>query len=277
MGDPPGRPYGNAPLVRQVGTSRWLARERLMNSPLRNFRLLLEYDGTAYFGWQRQAEGDTVQQKLEEAVAQIIQQQVTVHGAGRTDSGVHARGQVAHFKCHTRLPAERLRGALNAVLPRDVAVLHAEEAREDFHARFSARGKVYQYTIWQGPARCAIERNFCWHFGPDLDIERMRRAAAALVGEHDFAAFCSESREQNNTVRTLHGLGIEHRGNRLVFTCEGDGFLYNMVRAIVGTLVEVGRGKLAPEAVAEILASRDRGRAGPTAPPQGLCLMEVIY
>ena len=248
-----------------------------MGQPLRTFRLLIEYEGTAYVGWQRQAEGDSIQQKLEEAVAQITREQLTVTGAGRTDAGVHARGQAASFRSRTSLSPEKLRDALNAVLPRDIAVLRVEEAPEDFHARFSARGKVYQYTILQGPVRSAIERSLCWHFRSELDMDRMRQAASALVGRHDFAAFRTESREPKATVRTLHRLDIEREGLRLILTFEGDGFLYNMVRAIVGTLVDVGRGKLSPGSMADILQSRDRGRAGPTAPAKGLCLVEVKY
>jgi len=244
---------------------------------MRNFRLLLEYEGTDYCGWQRQAEGETIQQKLEEAVARITGKAMHVQGAGRTDAGVHARGQVANFRSGTRLVPERLRDALNAVLPRDIVVLQLDEAPSGFHAQFDARSKVYVYTIRNDRVRSALDRGFVWHFRHKLNARRMRQAAAMLPGKRDFAAFQTEAYRKPNSVRTVLQARLRRRGKCVIFTIEADGFLYNMVRAIVGTLVEVGRGKISVDEFAAILESRDRRRAGPTAPPQGLCLVEVKY
>jgi len=244
---------------------------------MRKVKLLLEYEGTAYLGWQRQPQGLTVQEVLEEAIRRVTGEASRVVGASRTDAGAHARGQTAHFRTNWPHSVESLQKALNAVLPPDVVVLSAEDAPDGFHARFSARSKVYEYAIWNDPVRPAIERRYVWHVRRPLDIESMRAAAHALVGTHDFAAFASSGAESRSTVRTITRAEWRREGRRLVFTIEGQGFLYNMVRAIVGTMVDIGRGRIPPSAMQQILESRDRRRAGRTAPAHGLCLLRVDY
>jgi len=244
---------------------------------MRKIKLILEYEGTAYLGWQRQPQGMTVQQALEEAIERVTGEAARVIGASRTDSGAHARGQTAHFPTNWPHTAGSLQKALNAVLPADIVVLAAEDAPDDFHARFSARSKLYEYTIWNDPVRPAIERRLCWHVRRPLDLERMRTAARFLTGTHDFAAFESSGASSRSTVRTVTRAEWRRDGKKLVFEIEGNGFLYNMVRAMVGTLVEIGRGRMPPEAMPEILLSRDRRRAGPGAPARGLCLVRVDY
>ncbi len=244
---------------------------------MRTIRLLIEYEGTHYLGWQRQPQGMTVQQALEEAIERITGAMPAVIGAGRTDSGVHALGQVAHFKTASDLPEERLMAGVNAVLPEDIVVKEIGEAPEGFHARFSARGKRYEYTIWNDRVRPVLERNFCWHVQQALDVDAMRDATQHLTGTHDFAAFQSAGAESKTTVRTVSLAEWATDPPRLIFAIEADGFLYNMVRAIVGTLVEVGLHKRNPGETGEIINSGDRGQAGRTAPPHGLCLMRVDY
>lgn len=244
---------------------------------MRNIRLLIEYDGTAYVGWQRQVQPNSVQQAIEEAFRGITGETVHVVGASRTDAGVHARGQVAHVHTATRLPADRLRDALNAVLPRDIAIVRADEAPESFHARFDAIGKRYDYLMLTGPVRPVFERRYAWHVTYRLDLDRMRAAAAMLLGTHDFAGFASSDHQHKNTVRTVKRCDLVETADRLLLVMEGNGFLYNMVRAVAGTLVDIGRGRLPVERVAEVLATRDRRLAGATAPACGLCLVRVEY
>jgi len=244
---------------------------------MRNVKLVLEYEGTNYVGWQRQRQPNSIQQTVEEAIARVTGEHVVTRAASRTDAGVHARGQVINFRTRSTLPCERLRDALNAYLPRDISVRFATDVPLDFDARYAAKAKCYEYTIATGPARPAIDRNFCWHVRSPLDRAAMRAAAAHLVGTHDFAAFGSETYRKRSTVRTLYELSVHEEGERLRIRARGDGFLYNMVRAIVGTLVDVGRGKITPDDVVHILATHDRRRAGRTAPARGLCLMSVEY
>ena len=244
---------------------------------MRNIKLTIEYEGTSYLGWQRQPQGMTIQQALEEAIRQVTGVMPQVIGASRTDAGVHARGQAANFKTDSAIPVERLQGALNALLPRDIAVADAEEVPDDFNCRFSAKSKLYQYTIWNQRVRPAMDRNFCWHLRWPVEIEPMQAASASLLGEHDFAAFQSANAQSETTVRTILRADWELCAPRLTFAVEGNGFLYNMVRALVGTLVEVGRGKITAEEFKKILESRDRTLAGRTAPARGLCLMCVRY
>ncbi len=244
---------------------------------MRNIQLTLEYEGTRYLGWQRQPQGMTIQQALEEAIEQTTGVMSRVTGASRTDAGVHARGQVANFRTDSALPVERLQGALNALLPRDIVVLSAEDVAEDFDARFSARSKLYHYTVWNDRVRPALERNLCWHLRWPLDLQPMQEAARLLIGRHDFAAFQSANAQSETTARTVLYAAWERAGSKLTFAVEADGFLYKMVRAIVGTLVDVGRGRKSVEDFGETLDSRHRRRAGRTAPPQGLCLMAVRY
>ncbi len=244
---------------------------------MRNIKLILEYDGTNYAGWQVQPNGASIQEIVQKAIAEITgEPDVRLIGSGRTDAGVHAAGQVAHFKTTSNIPAADLVRAINTKLPEDIAVLRAEDVPDDFHARYSARSKTYRYTILNAAVRRPLERHRAWLVRAPLDLAAMRRAAAALVGTHDFAAFQSKP-QGKSSVRTVTRLDIVADGSRIDIWISANGFLYNMVRAIAGTLIEVGLGKIPPDAVAELLESRNRSAAGPTAPPQGLCLMEVQY
>lgn len=243
-----------------------------------NYRLTLCYDGTRWKGWQKQGNTDhTIQGKLETLLSRLLDQPVEVAGSGRTDAGTHAKGQVASFRANTdQTPEEMLRG-LRQYLPADIGAIALEEANPRFHARLSCVGKTYTYRIWRSEVPNVFERNYLYVCPGDLDLERMRRAAAELCGKHDFRAFCSLKKFKKSTVRTVDSITIEDLGPELRLTFSGDGFLYHMVRILTGTLLAVGRGELAPEDMADILASRDRSRAGETVPACGLCLDEVRY
>ncbi len=239
--------------------------------------MLVAYDGSRFFGWQRQDGFETVQQAIEESFEALLSARVVVHGAGRTDTGVHAFGQVAHVRVATDLEDERLRRALNAHLPEGVLIRRLETCPGDFHARFDARGKRYLYLVWTDTDRPPFARAYM-HFSRDpLDLGAMRAAAAILRGKKDFSALASAGSPRSSNVRHLRGLRLVARRNRLAILAEGDGFLYNMVRTIAGTLLDVGRGRMAVEDVRAALEARDRRLAGPTAPPQGLYLLGVRY
>ena len=244
---------------------------------MRNIKLTIEYEGTSYLGWQRQPQGMTIQQALEERLQQVTGQMPQVTGASRTDAGVHARGQVANFKTDSEIPVERIQGALNALLPRDIAVVAAEEVPEDFNARFSARSKLYHYTIWNQRVRPVLDRRFCWHVRWPVELEPLRAASACLLGAHDFAAFQSANAQSETTVRVVERADWELNVPRLTFAVEANGFLYNMVRALVGTLLEVGRGKITVAEFRRVLESGERAQAGRTAPARGLCLLRIRY
>lgn len=246
----------------------------------RNLKLILQYDGTNYVGWQRQGSGTSIQGLVEDALAPIAGERVTVHGAGRTDAGVHALAQVATVPFAGALDPVTLARALNAVLPADVRVLSVEDVAPDFHARFSATGKVYEYRIVNAPIVSPFLSRYVWHIQQPLDLEAMRAASMGLVGVHDFAAFQGAGSIVTSTDRTIRRLEWEDGGGYdlpLVMRIDGDGFLRHMVRNIIGTLVEVGIGRWAAWQVEAILNSRDRSQAGPTAPAQGLFLIRVDY
>jgi tRNA pseudouridine38-40 synthase len=244
----------------------------------RNIKLTIEYDGAGYHGWQVQGGLPTIQRMVQDAIEAVTGERPPLYGSGRTDSGVHATGQVANFHSTTTIPCEALARALNANLPKDIAVLLAADVPEDFHARYSARSKVYRYRIYNGPVRRPLRRRTWWHVRQPLDVDAMGDAAACFIGEHDFSAFESKSDPHEDSVRRILRLDVTVVDADVIdFTVESTGFLYNMVRAIVGTLVEVGRGSLAAGNVPAVLASRDRARAGPTAPARGLCLTVVHY
>lgn len=246
--------------------------------PRRNLRLLLEYDGTRYHGWQRQKNALTVQEVLETALARLTGQALKVIGSGRTDAGVHALGQVANFQIISPLPLQAFLHGLNSLLPPDIAVLKVEEAPPGFHARKSALAKTYEYRILNRPVRSPLNQHHGWWLPYALDLEVLREAAWALPGEHDFAAFQASGSGVKNTGRRVEAAAWHsHPGGWLCFTITADGFLRGMVRSLVGTMVEIGRGKRPPTDLAALLISRDRRRAGPTAPPQGLYLVEVKY
>jgi len=244
---------------------------------MRNLRLQVAYDGAEFFGWQRQDGFRSVQEALEEAAYEVLGEPVTMHGSGRTDTGVHALRQVASFHAHTQLADDRLRHALNANLPPSVVVDRLETCADDFHARFSAVGKRYLYVVATSRFKPVwAERHAAWA-RQALDFEAMRRAGEAFLGEHDFRGFSSTGSSPSTTVRRVRRLRWIPRRRRLAFVIEADGFLYNMVRAIAGTLLDVGRGRFGPERVAEVLTSGERAAAGPTAPPGGLYLLRVLY
>lgn len=240
-------------------------------------RVLLEYDGTAYHGWQVQPNARTIQEVLESVLGRIHKKRTKATAAGRTDAGVHARGQVVHFETTLGMDAQAWRKALNALLPDDVVVLGADFPPPGFHARKSAASKAYAYTILNASIPSAFLRNTAWLVPFPLDAGRMREGAHFLIGQHDFSSFRSSTCMARHPVRTLSRVDIDRTGDLMRVTVEGDGFLKQMVRSIVGTLVEVGRGAIPPEAVASILEGRRRELAGPTAPARGLCLERVEY
>ena len=244
---------------------------------MRRIRLVVEYDGSQLSGWQRQANAPTVQQHLEEALVQMLQHPVQVVGASRTDAGVHARGQVCAFSTEKRIPLHGFRRGLNSTLPDSIAIRAAEEVAEDFHPRFQATGKHYRYTILNVPDRSPRWRNHAWHISESIDVELMREGARALVGDHDFAAFRAAGCSAKTTVRRMEQIAVSRQDDLVVVDVRGNAFLRNMVRILAGTLAEVGTGNRSVAQVAEILASLDRTKAGKTAPPQGLELMEVRY
>lgn len=242
------------------------------------YKLTLEYDGGPFQGWQRLAAGPSVQGAIEAAVAQLTGAASEAVGAGRTDAGVHALGQVAHVDIAKPFSAGRLADALNAHLrPHPIAVLHAEPVADDFHARFDAIGRVYIYNILNRRAPAALSRGFVWRVARRLDAEAMHEAAQRLIGTHDFTTFRDSQCQAKSPIKTLDGCDVTRRGETLQIRCEARSFLHRQVRSIVGTLAEVGAGKIGPADVAEMLAAADRARCGPVAPPHGLYLESVAY
>jgi tRNA pseudouridine38-40 synthase len=248
---------------------------------MRTLKLTVAYDGTAYAGWQIQLGQRTLQETFERAIATVTGEPVRITASGRTDAGVHALGQVIGFRTECPLPSDILRRALNAELPRDVAVLDVAEAPEGFHATRDARRKRYRYVIDNGPVRDVFRRRYAWCYPAALDVEAMDRAARCLLGTHDFSSFESSGAERKTSVRTIYDIFVR-RGDgaysgMVLIEVEANGFLYNMVRAIVGSLIRVGRAAQAESWLAEVVAARDRRLAGQTAPPQGLFLVQVEY
>jgi len=242
-----------------------------------NIKLSIEYDGTAYAGWQRQPNHPTIQAILEDALFKITQQQISTVGAGRTDSGVHALGQVVNFHADKPLASQQWAPALNSYLPDDITVLSSEQVPDDFHARFNAKGKIYDYRITCQASRPALDRKRVWHFPHSLDIEAMRQAMSDFSGSHDFSSFRGSRSNTFNPMCSISHIQLHADSHLLSIRIEGDRFLKQMVRAIVGTLVEVGQHKRNPLTIPEILHAKDRLAAGRTAPPHGLYLVEVLY
>ncbi len=243
----------------------------------RRFYLIVEYDGTAYCGWQRQINGPSVQQTLEEALSRLTGESAAVTGSSRTDAGVHAMGLCAHFDSATRIPAEKIAFALNTMLPEDIRIRESGLAPEGFHARYSAAGKVYRYRFYNCRHDCAIGRQYAAHVPLALDERRMHEEAQALCGTHDFAAFAASGSVAKSTVRTIYRVQVRRCGDEVELMILGDGFLYNMVRIIAGTLMEVGTGKRENGAIAKAIETGDRLALGQTAPAKGLALMRVLY
>ncbi|WP_040210081.1 tRNA pseudouridine(38-40) synthase TruA [Clostridium polynesiense] len=244
---------------------------------MRNIKIIIEYDGTNYCGWQRQKNQRTIQELLEEAVFKITKERTSVTGCSRTDSGVHAKAFTANFKTNSSVPSRRFKDALNTKLPSDIVVIHSEEALDTFHSRYDAKGKTYCYTILNQENRSALFRNYSYNVKEELNLEWMIKACSYFIGTHDFEAFKSTGSSVKTSVRTITQLYIEKQGNFIKIYATADGFLYNMVRIIVGTLIEVGKGKIAPEDIAAIIKSKDRNKAGKCVPPQGLTLEKVYY
>jgi tRNA pseudouridine38-40 synthase len=239
--------------------------------------LTVAYDGTNYHGWQIQPNGETIEGILNKCLTELLQEQIEVIGASRTDAGVHALGNVAVFDTETQIPAEKISYALNARLPEDIRIQESKEVAPDFHPRHCESRKTYEYRIYNAEFPLPTERLYTYFTYADLDIAQMQEAAAYLVGIHDFKSFCSVNAQAESTVRQVDSIEVEKTGNLITIRVVGRGFLYNMVRIIAGTLMEAGRGKLSPQEMSAILEARDRSKAGPTAPACGLTLMKYEF
>lgn len=246
---------------------------------MRNFKIIIQYEGTRYQGWQRQdSTENTIQGRLERLLGKMTGKGfVQVDGSGRTDSGVHALGQTANFKLDTDMSAQEIMDYINRYLPEDIGVISIEEVGERFHSRLNAKGKTYVYRIWNSVIPCVFERRYVYELAEPLDVEKMKVAARCLVGRHDFKAFTSAKKSKKSTVRTIEAIDIEKRGQEVAITYSGDGFLYHMARIITGTLIEVGLGKRRAEDIEGLLENGAREDAGALAPAKGLCLVEVRY
>ena len=244
---------------------------------MRRIKFTVAYDGTDYCGWQIQPNGITVEEVLNRALSQLTREEIRVTGASRTDAGVHARGNVAVFDTSSSIPPERFAYAVNPLLPEDIAVVSSEEVPESWHPRYQTSVKTYEYRILNREMPDPLRRKYTWHVSFPLDIDKMREAAEYLKGEHDFRSFCSIHTGAKTTVRTVYALDIEKTGDEIVIRISGNGFLYNMVRIIAGTLAEAGRGFRAPDSVKKILEAEEREKSGATAPPQGLVLDSIRY
>ena len=244
---------------------------------MRNIKIIVEYDGTNYSGWQIQKNALSIQQVIEYSVERVTGVKTEVIGASRTDAGVHAKGYVANFKTESNIPADRFKDALNTKLPQDIVILKSEETYFDFHSRYHSKGKTYCYTILNRENAPAIGRNFLYHVKSPLNIENMKRACKYFLGTHDFSAFRNIGSSVKTSTRTITDMRIEKHGEIIEIYGTADGFLYNMMRIIVGVLIQVGNGKLKPKDVEDIILSKDRKKAGKAAPASGLCLIEVFY
>lgn len=244
---------------------------------MRNLRLDICYDGTRYRGWQRLPGADnTIQGKLETALSRILGETIEISGSGRTDAGVHAAHQTANFHCENSMPCDKLLGELRRYLPEDIGIYSCTEASPRFHARLNAKEKTYRYRLWISDDPCVFDRRFVTVYPGKLDLDAMRKAADLLIGTHDFSAFCANAKMKKSTVRYLERIEIINCGEEIRFFFTGNGFLHNMVRILVGTLVEVGEGKRSPDSIPELFGAK-REKAGMLMGPSGLCLMEVKY
>lgn len=244
----------------------------------KNYKAILQYEGTRYQGWQKQTTTEnTIQEKLENLLSRMAEEKVEVASSGRTDAGVHAYGQVISFNCDTAMTDQEIRDYMNRYLPEDIAVISLHQAGERFHARLNATGKCYRYRVLNSDVPHIFDRRYVFQIPEPLDVAAMEKTAAYLQGKHDFKAFTAKKNGKKSTIRTVRGIRLEKVGEELQFTFVGDGFLYHMVRILMGTLIEAGLHKRTPESVLEALQTGDRGKAGFLAPAQGLALMEVYY
>lgn len=251
---------------------------KILKAGFCNIKLIVEYDGANYVGWQHQKNGISIQETLQKAIEKVVNEKIMLNGSGRTDSGVHALGQVANFKTKSTIPVKKLVLAINYYLPKDIVVKSIKKVPMKFHSRYSAKSKVYRYTFLNSNVGTALDRNFCFTYNVNLNIEKMRKASKLIIGTHDFNVFKSKSNSNvENTIRTIMVLNIKKKGKYIIFTIEGNGFLYKMVRSIVGTLLEVGKGKMTIKEFKSIFKSKTRSLAGDTVPAKGLCLMKVKY
>lgn len=245
---------------------------------MRNIKLVIEYDGSEYHGWQRQPDGPTIQETIENSLSEITGEEIVIYGSGRTDSGVHALGQVANFNTQSAITAEEFQKGLNSILPKDIVILGSEEAHAEFHAQFSSKSKEYVYKLLNRPYGSALLRKRVWHVPYSLTLDSMCEAASELIGEHDFSAFAQAGTDVKSKVRTVISAEFNRSGNDMIeFTIEADGFLKRMVRLIVGTLVQVGKGRLSPVEFSDILNSGNKNKFVLAAPATGLYLKEVKY
>ena len=244
---------------------------------MRNIKLTIEYDGTEYKGWQKQPNRLNIQGEIEKAIEHITGEKVDLIASGRTDAGVNAIGQVANFKTNSEFPIEKIPLAINSQLKRSIRIKNAEEVDENFHSRYNCKKKTYRYVIDNSPYGSAIYRNISYHLPIKLDVEKMKKAVKYFEGEHDFKAFKSSGTSSKNSVRTIYNADLLVEGTTVAIDLTGNGFLYNMVRIIAGTLVDVGLGKIDANDIPKIIESKDRTKAGKTLPPQGLMLLNVVY
>lgn len=244
---------------------------------MRNYKLTIQYDGTQYYGWQRlPGKTKTLQGVLEENISKLLGYKVTIDGSGRTDAGVHAMGQVANVKTSGKIEEEKFVSELNELLPKDMYVSNMVLMKNSFHSRYNAKGKEYSYTVDSGQKAGVFDRKYAYHFPKKIDIDKMITASKILTGTHDFTSF-SDNKEHKTNVRTVHKIHIEKKGNRIIFTVAGNGFLNHMVRILVGTLLEVGTGNMSLTELEQVLTGKDRGKSGPIVPAKGLKLNQVFY
>ena len=243
---------------------------------MRNIKITIQYNGKNYCGWQKQNNSPGIQGTIEKAIFDITREEVKITGSGRTDAGVHALGQVANFKINSQIPVDRIPNALNAKLPKDISIVKAEEVDEDFHSRYSAKKKTYRYQIYNSLYRSPIYADISYPVKYDLDIDKMKKEAKSLIGTYDFKGFMSSGSSVTDTVRTIYNIEVSKSEDLIIIEIEGNGFLYNMVRIIAGTLVDIGRGRIT-ENMSTIIKSKSRSMAGHTAPAHGLFLKKVDY
>ena len=251
---------------------------------MRNVKIKIEYDGTNYSGWQIQGKvgkdtptKKTLQQEIQDVLSRILQEDIKITGSGRTDAGVHASCQIANFKTNSKMPARTIQRALNSLLPEDIVALSVHDAEANFHSRFDAVYKIYSYRILNRPHASAFDRQYYHHIPYKLDSRLMASAAKALIGKKDFKSFQAKDKKERNSIRQIKSITVKRKGYFITINIQANGFLYNMARNIVGTLIEIGRGKIPPESIKAILLAKDRTKAGPTAPAKGLCLVKVGY